>query len=155
MISVVTALEVRRPAREVFQFVSDQTNAPLWQKGLHEVRRITAGPIRVGTEHVFVRRFAGMTLESRNRFTQYDPARHFVEFEIPEGQITGRASYRVEPTGDAGCRLISEMHFHVSGIMGLLTPILSRLLARDSRRDESRLKEMLEKGDSLRDRPLS
>jgi hypothetical protein len=44
-----------RPASEVFAFVSDQTNAPLWQEGLQEVRRITEGPIRVGTEHVFAR----------------------------------------------------------------------------------------------------
>ena len=93
---------------------------------------------------MFVRRFAGMTLESRNRFTQYDPVRHFVEFEIPEGQITGRASYLVEPTGDADCRSRSEMYFHVSGILALLTPVLSRLLARESRRDELGPKELLE-----------
>ena len=43
-------------AADVFAFLSDQLNAPRWQRGLHEVRRTTDGPIGVGSEHVFVRR---------------------------------------------------------------------------------------------------
>src|SRR5687768_10448172 len=105
MISVETHLDTARPAAEVFAFVSDHTNAPRWQRGLHEVRRLTDGPLGVGTEHAFVRRFAGRLIESRNRFTQYDAARRYVEFEIPEGSITGRASYAVAPMGEGTCRL--------------------------------------------------
>ena len=41
MIEVVPHLDVDRPAAEVFAFVSDQLNAPHWQRGLHEVRRTT------------------------------------------------------------------------------------------------------------------
>ena len=88
MISIETRLDIERPSAEVFAFVSDHTNAPLWQRGLHNVRRLTEAPIGVGTEHVFERRFAGRLIESRNRFTQYDQARLFVEFEILEGWIT-------------------------------------------------------------------
>ena len=144
MISVETHLDIARPASEVFAFVSDQTNAPRWQKGLHEVRRLTDGPIGVGTEHAFVRRFAGRPIESRNRFTAYDEARRFVEFEIPEGSMTGMARYAVEPTGDATCRLTSRMDFRVSGPLRLATPFLARLLRRDSERDEATLKRLLE-----------
>jgi hypothetical protein len=50
VIDVVTHLDVDRPAGDVFAFVSDQLNAPRWQRGLHEVRRTTDGPIGVGTE---------------------------------------------------------------------------------------------------------
>ena len=70
-----TRIDIDRPAGEVFDFVADQTNAPRWQHGLHEVRRITPGPVGVGTEHAFVRRFAGMNIESRNRYTAYEPGR--------------------------------------------------------------------------------
>jgi hypothetical protein len=64
VIDVVTHLDVGRPAGDVFAFVSDQLNAPRWQRGLHEVRRTTDGPIRVGSEHVFVRRFAGRRIDA-------------------------------------------------------------------------------------------
>lgn len=144
MITIETQILINRPAAVVFAFVSDQTNAPKWQQGLHEVRRITDGPIRVGTEHVFARRFAGRLIESQNRFIQYDVAKFFVEFEIPNGQITGAASYLVVPTGATSCRLVSKMNFSVKGIARLFTPILTRLMKRDSVRDEQTLKRLLE-----------
>ena len=101
MISIETRIQIESPAAEVFAFVADQTNAPQWQDGLAEVRRVTDGPIGVGTEHVFVRQFAGRRIESRNRFTRFEPGR-FVEFEIPEGWLTGTASYRVDPDRQRG-----------------------------------------------------
>ncbi|MGH7468085.1 MAG: SRPBCC family protein [Longimicrobiales bacterium] len=144
MIFVETRLDVARPAAEVFAFVSDQTNAPLWQLGLHEVRRITEGPIGVGTEHVFVRHFAGSRIESRNRFVRFDPVELFVEFEIPDGKITGKASYRVEPIGATRCRLISQMHFTVSGTGTPGHSTLVLVLKRDAARDDLTLKHLSE-----------
>jgi len=140
-----TRIEIDRPAGEVFDFVADQTNAPRWQQGLHEVRRITPVPLGVGTEHVFVRRFARMNIESRNRYTAYEPGR-FVAFEIPSGKITGDASYLVEPAGVNTSRLISEVHFRVSGLAGLATPVLARVFERQSKKDEATLKDLLERG---------
>jgi hypothetical protein len=141
--SLQTRIDIARPAADVFDFVADQTNAPRWQKGLHEVRRTTPGPIGVGTEHVFVRRFAGMKIESRNQFTRYDEGR-FVSFDIPSGQITGEASYLVEPTGTHSCQLTSEVHFRVSGLAGLATPLIARVFKGDTKRDEATLKGFLE-----------
>ena len=43
-------MEISQPVAEVFAFVADQTNAPQWQNGLHEVRRLTEGPIGVGSQ---------------------------------------------------------------------------------------------------------
>lgn len=143
MISVQSRIQIDRPAAEVFAFVTDQTNAPHWQDGLAEVRRLTDGPIGVGTEHAFVRQFAGRRIESRNRFTRYEPGR-FVEFEIPEGWLTGTASYRVEPIPAGGCWLTSRMDFRIHGPLTVLSPLLARVLTRDSRTDEATLKALLE-----------
>jgi len=144
-LNMKTRIDIDRPAGEVFDYVADQTNAPRWQQGLHEVRRITPLPVGVGTEHVFARRFAGMNIESRNRYTIYEPGR-FVAFEIPSGKITGEASYLVEPTGANTSRLISEVHFRVSGLAGLATPVLARVFERDSRKAMAALKDILEQG---------
>ena len=143
VIDVVTHLDVNRPAADVFVFVSDQLNASHWQRGLHEVRRITDGPIGVGSEHVFVRRFAGRRIESRNRFVEFEPGR-YVAFEIPDGAMTGRASYLVEPMSADRCHLTSTMRFNVAGWMRIAEPLLTRVLQRDSQRDEQTLKELLE-----------
>lgn len=143
MISIESQIQIERPDTEVFAFVADQTNAPRWQDGLAEVRTVTEGPIGVGTENVFVRQFAGRRIESRNRFTRFEPGR-FVEFEVPQGWITGTASYRVDPIHSGGCRLTSRMDFRIRGPLKVLSPLLARLLARDSRADETTLKTLLE-----------
>lgn len=147
MIDVQTKIDIARPAAEVFAFVSDQTNAPRWQQGLHEVRRTTDGPIGVGSEHVFIRVFGGRRIESWNRFVAYDEVNMFVEFEIPSGPITGVASYRVEPTEGDTCRVTGAVRFQVSGVMRLATPLLSYVMKRDFERDDRRLKSLLEAQD--------
>ena len=143
MISQESHLPIARPPDEVFTFVSDMTNAPRWQRGLHEVRRLTPGPLRVGTQHEFVRRFAGRKVASRNRFVAFEQGR-FVAFEFPEGSVTGRGSYLVEPDGNGGSLLTSRVDLNVKGAMRLAQPVLARVLRRDVRRDDEKLKTVLE-----------
>lgn len=73
----------------------------------------------------------------------FEPDR-FVEFEIPDGWITGRASYRIDPLPAGATLLTSRMQFHVHGLGRVLEPLLGPALARDSRRDEAVLKRVLE-----------
>lgn len=143
MIVVETAIDIARSSAEVFDFVADQTNAPRWQHGLVEVERVTHGPIGVGSEHVFVRRFGGRRLSSRNRYTHYVPGR-YVAFEFPDGWAHGRASYLVEPVGPTLTRLWSRVELDVGGVFGVLAPVLARLLERDARADEVALRSILE-----------
>ena len=144
MILVETTLTIARPPAEVFAFVSDMTNAPRWQTGLHEVHRLTPGPLRVGTEHDFVRRFAGRRVASRNRFVAFDPGR-FVAFEFPQGSVTGRGSYRVEPDEHGGSLLTGRVELEPKGVMRLAQPVLARVLRRDVRRDDQALRTLLER----------
>ena len=49
MVAVEKMITINRPVEEVFAYVSDLQNSPLWQKGLLEARRITEGPLGLGT----------------------------------------------------------------------------------------------------------
>ena len=118
MVSVLTRIEIGRPAADVFAFVSDQTNAPRWQSGLDEVHRLTPGPIRVGSEHSFIRRFAGRRIEARNKFVAFEAGR-IVAFDIlPGGGVTGEASYLVEPISASTSALTSRVQLRFSGLGG-------------------------------------
>lgn len=138
-----TRTELQAPASKVFDFVADHTNAPRWQSGIDEIRRITPGPIGIGTEHELVRRFAGMKIVARNRFIAYEPGR-FVAFEIPTGKITGVASYRVEPTGADSCRLISNVDFRVAGPARFAVPLLALIFKRDDEKALAALRVLME-----------
>lgn len=141
MLSITTRRVIAADPDAVFQFIADQTNAPRWQSGLRHVRRLTSGPISVGTEHEFTRTFAGRTLTSRNRFVRFEPG-HLVEFEVPGAWLSGRASYLVEPDTE-GTRLISTMQFTTRGAWRLFEPLLRLLLLRETSRDEARLAAIL------------
>ena len=143
MFVVESVVDIDRPVSEVFEFIADMTNAPSWQADLHLVRRIPPGPVRVGSEHVFERRFAGRVLKSRNRITAFHPPSR-LEFEIPDGWISGRAAYEVTAISGGGCRVSCRMEFRASGPGRVLEPLLARVLSHDSRRDDQRLKAVLE-----------
>jgi uncharacterized protein YndB with AHSA1/START domain len=138
-----TRTELQAPASMVFDFVADNTNAPRWQSGIDEIRRITPGPLRVGTEHELTRRFAGMKVVGRNRFIAYEPGR-YVAFEIPSGKMTGVASYLVEPTGADTCRLISSVDFQVTGLARFAVPLLTLIFKRDDEKALAKLKTLME-----------
>ena len=144
MFTVTTRRVIAGEPDAVFRFVSDQTNAPRWQSGLQEVRRLTSGPIGVGTEHEFTRTFAGRALTSRNRFVRFEPG-HLVEFEVPGAWLSGRASYVVAPVA-GGTRLISTMQFTAPGRWRVLEPILRLLLLREASRDDARLAAIFASG---------
>ncbi len=75
MIKVEDSIVIKRPVEEVFAFVADQRNAPQWQQGLLEVRRITDGPPGIGTRHTVVRKFMGRRLETDQRVCGVEPNR--------------------------------------------------------------------------------
>ena len=92
----------------MFAYVSDETNAPRWQRGVREVRDKTEGPIGLGTRHTAVRAFMGRTLELSNEYTRY-------ELKIV-GTMPGQASYVVEPAGTGDrARLTSRIDMQAPG----------------------------------------
>lgn len=142
MFTIQTQVVVARTPEDVFAFVADQTNTPRWQSGLIEVRRLTPGPIGVGTEHAFVRRVAGRRVEARNRYVRYEPS-HLIAFDVGDGGITGHVEYRFEshPTGTL---VTCVMEFATRGPGRIAEPLLRRAIGREARRDDTKLAALLE-----------
>jgi uncharacterized protein YndB with AHSA1/START domain len=145
VITVEETVEIGRPAEEVFAYVSDQTNAPRWQRGLVEVRRTTEGPIGVGSRHTFVRTLAGRTTRGTNEYTRYEPDR-LVAFDATSGGWPVHASYEVEPTDAASARLIARIEMRPTGVFRVAEPLIGWSLRRDARANLRTLKRSLEAG---------
>jgi uncharacterized protein YndB with AHSA1/START domain len=45
------AVTIRRPAEEVFAFLADFENIPIWNYAIEETRKASAGPVGVGTRY--------------------------------------------------------------------------------------------------------
>jgi uncharacterized membrane protein len=145
MLTVEKSIVIGRHAEDVFAYVSDQTNAPRWQRGLLEVRRTTDGPIGVGTRHTFVRTFMGRRMEGSNEYTRWEPNK-LVAFEATSGAVGLEASYIVEPIGTDGARLTSRLEMRAPGLLRVAEPLVSATLRRDINANLSTLKSLLEAG---------
>jgi uncharacterized membrane protein len=143
MFTVEKSVVIDRPAEEVFAFVSDQTNAPAWQRGLVEVRRTSDGPIGVGTRHTFVRTLMGRTIRGSNEYTRYEPSR-LVAFKGTSGAMDVRASYAVQPEGLARSRLTAWLELRSPGLLRLVEPFVAMSLRRDVEANLESLRHLLE-----------
>ena len=144
LVRVVRHIDVDRPSKEVFAYVSDQSNSPVWQRGLVEVRRLTKGPTGVGTRHTFVRRFAGRRMEADNEYVEYEPNRRVV-FKLTSGPVAGGGSYQVDAVGPERTKLTTSVEMHPIGLARLAEPLMFWSVRREVEGNLVTLKELLEK----------
>jgi uncharacterized protein YndB with AHSA1/START domain len=147
MIDVSASVVITRPIEEVFAFVADQTNAPRWQDGLVEVRRVTDGPIGVGTRHTAVRAFIGRRLELTNEYVRFVPNQE-VAFAGASGPLVFEASYTTEATPE-GTQLTSTIRMRPGGLFRIAEPLIAADLRRDVRANLAALKALLEQVDRV------
>lgn len=101
-----TELEaVHRPApyREVFAVISDPTEATRFLDSIKESKKLTGGPIAVGTTFRETRIVSGKEASADLLVTAYEPDTHVGISTEAEG-ITVAYHYRLVPEGD-GTRL--------------------------------------------------
>ena len=139
---VLESIIINRPIEEVFAYVSDLRHSQEWQNGLLEVRKITEGPLGVGTQFTFVRTFLGRKLEASNEFIEYIP-NTIVTFKVTSGPVPGQGSYLFESTPE-GSKVISKVEMQAKGFVKLAEPLIAASLSRDVESNLEKLKNLLE-----------
>jgi uncharacterized protein YndB with AHSA1/START domain len=142
MIKAEKSIVIERPVEDVFAYVGDQTNAVHWQAGLIEVRRLTDGPIGLGTRHTIVRTFMGRRLAVDNEYVAFEPGRR-IAFRTTSGPMPLEASYVVEPVAE-GTRVTSTIAMEASRFVSLAEPLIAASLRREMDAGFRELKRLLE-----------
>jgi uncharacterized protein YndB with AHSA1/START domain len=142
MIRAARSIVIERSVEDVFAFVGDQTNAVRWQAGIVEVRRLTDGPIGVGSRHTIVRTFMGRRLTVDNEYTAFDPDTR-IAFRTTSGPMPLESSYTVEPV-EGGTRVTSTIAMDASGFLSLAEPLIAVGLRREMDAAFRELKRVLE-----------
>jgi uncharacterized membrane protein len=133
---------IDRPIEEVFAFVGDLQNAPRWQPGLLEARRITDCPLAIGTKFTSVRKFLGRKMESSVEFVTYEPNKKIV-FRSAPGSMPMEVSYLFKSMTD-GTQLSATVELQPGGLLNLAAPMMAAGLRRDMETDFDGLKILLE-----------
>ncbi len=135
-------ITIDRPLEEVWDYVIDARNDPVWMSQVVEVGRGADQPIEVGLEIDEVVSFLGKRLPVTMRVTEHEPRRHSA-IELTRAAVPGRGSYDFAPAGD-GTRFTMSLETDAHGFFRLAEPVFARIARRDIVTSCERLKDLLE-----------
>jgi len=135
---------IARSADEVFEFFSDATNTPLWQKGMVSCRWTSELPIGLGSTYEQHARFMGRDVRTTFVVTDHEPGDRIVIKSV-ESTFPIEVERRVGSTGQGSCQVSALIGGGPErGLAKLLEPLVSRMAQRSVDKDYDRLVEYLE-----------
>jgi len=141
---VEESIEIGRPRKEVFDYVSEPDNFPEWTGTAIEVRKGAPGPLREGDTFTAVIKFLGRRFETPYERTSHDPDRLFKDRAaggpIPDQDWT----YTLEEVSGDTTRLTRAVEGEPGGFFKFADPLIERALKRQVRSDLETLKDLLE-----------
>jgi uncharacterized protein YndB with AHSA1/START domain len=139
----VNTVTIDCPPAEVFAYLSRFENVPRWNYAISETRKVTDGPVGVGTRYHQTRtlpRPADETFE----VTEFDPDRR-LSIRGDLGPFQGEIDYLLEPAGDSTV-LANTMDLRPAGPLRLLAPLAAPRVRSAVAANLQELKRRLEHG---------
>ncbi len=134
---------IRCPRSDVFAYLADFEKIPRWNYAIEQTRKITDGPVGVGSRYHQTR-----TLPRRSQETfevvGFEPE-HTIVIRGDLGPFHGDVSYVLETSGDATV-LTNTMDLTASGPLRLVAPIASAGIRNAVAANLDVLRQTLEQG---------
>ena len=135
---------IARSPREVFAVISDPTEATNFLDNIKESKKLSDGPIAVGTTFRETRVVNGKEASADLLVTAYEPDAHVGISTEAEG-ITVIYHYRLAPEGD-GTRLTWICELEAGGLRRMMLPMVAAIMKKEDGEHLQRLKTYLETG---------
>jgi uncharacterized protein YndB with AHSA1/START domain len=132
---------IRRPIADVFAFLSDFENLPRWNYAIADTRKISEGPVGVGTIYQQVRSVPSRS-EERFEVTAHNPPRQ-LEIQGQLGPFPSRLCYALD-TIPEGTRLTNTVELELRGPGRLLGRVAVPRVRDAVAANLRKLKELLE-----------
>ncbi len=142
MIRIETEVYIKRPPEEVFDYISNFENNPMWQNGMVSAEFTTEGPLRVGSTYVQEAKFLGRPVHSNFTVIAYEPGQ-MVKATSESGSFPITFTRMVEPK-DGGTLVKAIVEGDAGGFYKLAEPLIARMVKRSIDGDYTNLKAILE-----------
>ena len=140
---VEESIEINRPLKEVFDYVSDVGNYPQWMADVLEVRKDKEGPQQQSDRFIVAIKSVGRRFETPYERTSYEANRRYTDRAVG-GPVPNQRWDSTFEEVPGGSRLTRAVEAEMSGILKLLEPLQKRSAERGLRRDLKTLKSVLE-----------
>jgi uncharacterized protein YndB with AHSA1/START domain len=121
---------VNRPAREVFDYLADGIHNREWRTGVLEIERTSAAGGEGATYRQVLAGPGGRRIDGDYRVTVFDPPRR-LEFQVTAGPARPAGVFELAENPDQSTRVRFALDLKPSGLMKLMTPMITRQVQRE------------------------
>jgi uncharacterized protein YndB with AHSA1/START domain len=139
---VKVGVRIDRPVEDVFAYVIAVETMPEWRGDVAGAVQVTDGPIGVGTRIRAGGRFLGRPLGIVVEVTELEPGAVFA-YRPVSGPLRTHNVYTFESEA-GGTQIFLTDEIELGGILGLLEPVMARIVRRQYQANLGRLKTILE-----------
>ena len=118
------SIHIERSPAQVWAFMLDFEKAPLWRPHVRDIRILTDGPLRVGSEVQFTFDLPGRVRTARCEVWAFETAKRFGLRNTTE-KVTGTFEYLLTASG-SGTDVVFACDLRPTGVMWLLLPMMMR-----------------------------
>ena len=140
---VEESIEINKPLKEVFDYVSDVGNYPEWMAHALEVLKDTEGPPQQNDRFIVAIKSVGRRFETPYERTAYEANRRYTDRAVG-GPIPNQRWDCTFQEVPGGTRLMRAVEAEGGGLLKLLEPLQKRAAERQLRKDLQTLKDVLE-----------
>lgn len=141
MISFTNTIHIDRPTDDVYAYLSDLEHTPEWNWAITATKKITPGPIAVGTTYQQTRSVPQPATETLE-VTSLEPNRR-IAIQGTLARFPAQLGYHLQPTG-TGTELTNTVNLETHGGLRLLGSALGRRIKRAVADNLNTLKARLE-----------
>ncbi len=136
---------IERPIDEVFAFLADGTNDPKFSPRVQEIRKVTDGPIGVGTVFESKVKDAGMTTSRKFELTTFEAPTKIRWAERSKNIVTvPDGGYDLEKVTDTQTKVTIHNTFEGHGFGKLIVGFAARAAVKDAPAFAERIKSAVE-----------
>jgi uncharacterized protein YndB with AHSA1/START domain len=143
MIRAEQSVFINRPPDEVFRFVSDVEKWDQWAGEMVEVRKISEGPVGVGTTFSAAVKFLGQRSDSEQEITEYEPGNR-LGIRVSSGPVAGSTAVFSFESVEGGTKVTEAVEGETGGLWKVADPLLARMIERQYATNLGNLKDLLE-----------
>jgi len=134
---------IERPIEDVWAYVMEAANNPVWQGPMIEVRRPAGEPLELGSEIPEVASFLGKRFALTLVVTEYEPRRRSA-VRTSSGPVRLEGSYRFDSVDEGSTRFSTEGAVEAAGFFKVAEPVFAGLARREWASSCATLKNILE-----------
>lgn len=138
------SVTVRRSAQDVFDYLAEGTHNREWRAGVLEIARTSETAGEGATYRQVLAGPGGRRIDGDYRITVFDPPARLA-FQVTAGPARPAGVFELSETDGPSTRVRFALDVTPSGLMKLMTPMITRQMQREVARLEN-LKSILEPG---------